>query len=177
MAGNYTYFIASLPILLFGTKPPFSSERFLEMCAEHISGGEVALLKAAPDAVGTIEEVRQATLKRWIIFDTALRNELTRIRSARRKQDHKYLRGDGYTDPSIAAAALKAHRSSSVLEGERMLDEARWSALDDFEVGNHFNIDFLVIYAIKLSILGRWERIRVADGERLVEEVLHGESQ
>jgi hypothetical protein len=53
-----------------------------------------------------------------------------------------------------------------------MLDEARWRMLEELCVGHYFDLDFLIIYALKLLILERWQRIRTADGGRLLEEVL-----
>ncbi len=160
-------------MLLFGMKPPFSPEHFLGMATPHISSDDIVFLKIAvlPES-GCLA---QPTLNKWFAFDTALRNELVRIRATRRKRNHAHIRGDGYTDPSIAVMAIKAHRGTSILEGERMLDEDRWHALDNLEVGRYFDIDSLIIYMIKLSILERWERVRTADIPQLIEETLHGE--
>ena len=118
-------------------------------------------------------EVKLSTLHKWRIFDTALRNELVKIRAARLGRDQEnYLRCDGYTEPAISRIAMNAHRNPSILEAERMLDEERWHLLDELSLGHYFDLDLLVIYAIKLLILERWQRIRAADSAGEIEAVL-----
>jgi hypothetical protein len=117
--------------------------------------------------------LQNETARRWADFDTALRNELVRARSSRRRADaSRYLRPDAYPGleiPHIAAAAL---RNPSILEAERILDEARWNALSGLERGHYFDADFLLIYGRKLEILERWENLRLADTEKLLEGAL-----
>lgn len=160
MASFYTYLISSLPMLHFGAKPPFSFEKFLEICRDKIPDEEIVLLKITSH-------------KKWHSFDTALRNELVKIRAQRKHIDPlKYIRGDSYTEPSIAHIAMNAYRNTSILEAEKMLEQARWQMLDELAVGHYFDLDVLIIYALKLLILERWERIRSSDKSQLLEGVL-----
>jgi len=113
-------------------------------------------------------EATQATIKQWLHFDTTLRNELVRLRAARRHIDaSQYLRHDGYAASELAHIALAAVRNPSVAEGEKSLDQERWKALDEFSFGHFFDLDALIIYAYKLRLLERWENIRIADKEKL----------
>ena len=41
---QYYYLVASLPLLLFGDPPPFSSRAWLDMCREQVAEGDHALL-------------------------------------------------------------------------------------------------------------------------------------
>ena len=50
-----------------------------------------------------------------------------------------------------------------------MLDQARWAKLDELSFGHYFDLEALIIYAYKLRLLERWEKIRTADKERLLE--------
>jgi hypothetical protein len=180
MDGYYIYLVSSLPMLQFGMKPPFSFERLLRLCDGLISDENIDILRS----VSAIEEYAAATSpptlppkadqplaeSKWRDFDISLRNELVKIRAARRRIDpNKYLRGGGYPDPSVAHIALHAHRTLSIIEGEEILDRERWRFLDELSVGHYFDIDALIIYAIKLLILERWERINTADGSHMVE--------
>jgi hypothetical protein len=106
-------------------------------------------------------------------MDTALRNELVKVRSSRRHTDAaKYLRSDGYLDSSLALAALAAQRNPSPLEAERILDQERWRLLDELAARNFFNLEYLIAYAYKLKILARWEKIQAADKNTLLENTL-----
>ncbi|MBM3250405.1 MAG: DUF2764 family protein [Candidatus Omnitrophica bacterium] len=172
MPDLYVYFIASLPMLRFSQSPPFSAQELLSRCSQLIPEEDVQVLRSlltCPEAFAD-----RPVIRAWLDFDTALRNELVRIRAGRKKAAaQKYLRPDGYAGPAIYHIALAAHRNPSPLEGERLLDEARWNYLEELSFGHYFDLDFLIVYMFKLLILERWQRIHSADKETLLKEVLY----
>lgn len=152
-------------MLSFGAKMPFSYDEFLRLCENNVDEKERVLLSEITlDVVYPYEHIRLPALRKWHSFDIALRNELVRIRANRLQRDaNAFLKEDGYTDPSIARVALHAYRSPSLRDAERILDEERWARLSEFSLGHYFDIEFLVLYALKLRILERWGRIDAAD--------------
>jgi hypothetical protein len=174
MVQLYPYLVASLPMLHFGMKPPFSFEGFLEVCRDLIPGKDYLLLSTLPQAGEYFREGKHHRLvQKWIGFDTALRNELARVRASRRHLDPAaYLRPEGHGGSSLAPGVLAATAQASPLDAERALDEMRWKALDDLATGHYFDLDLLLTYACKLRILLRWERIRSAEGRRLLDQAL-----
>jgi len=174
MPAYYTYLISSLPMLRFGARPPFSFERFLEICKGLIPDGEMDILKEISAADGRVYAgAEEPTLKRWRSFDTALRNELAKIRASRKRRDpSKYIRRDGYAEASITHIAMSACRNPFILEAERALDTERWRFLGELEAGHYFDIGFLVVYACKLLILQKWDKVAAAGKARLLEEAL-----
>lgn len=173
MANFYIYLIASLPMLQFNSRPPFLYQAFLEKCKGFIPVDEFLLLEKIPKIIehGMIES--QPTLNKYLEFEFALRNELAKLRSARKHDDlQKYLREAQTADPYIAHIALNAYRNPSIIEAEKILDQGRWVKLNELELGHFFDIDFLAAYAFKLLILERWEEIRVCDKKALFEGVL-----
>jgi len=174
MADFYPYLIASLPMLHFGMKPPFSFERFLEVCSPFIPKKDSQLLRTLPHPEHYVEKgTRQRSIRKWIEFDSALRNELVRIRATKKHIDPAmYLRPDGYTGSSLAPAGMAANMTTSVLDAEKTLDETRWKALEELATGHYFDLDVLITYAYHLLILQRWEDIRSADGTILLEQAL-----
>jgi len=175
MRGYYVYLISSLPMLHFGSKPPFSFERFIQTCRDLLPQADIKVLEASSIYGEYDYNTDQPTLKNWQEFDTALRNELVKIRTARKHlQPAGYLRRERYAQPYIAHIAMNAYRNTSLLEAERMLDQERWRALDDICVGHFFDLDFLVVYAHKLLILQRWESIRSRDRSAALEEAIAG---
>ncbi len=146
-------------MLHFGTKPPFPFNKFCQLCEGLIPDKDIDILKKA----STPGEYN---------FDSALKNELVKIRAAHKKLDPlKYLRknlgqstkGQSPFFPDITHIALHAYRTPSILEAEKFLDQARWRFLDDLAIGHYFDIDSLTVYANKLLILERWERINTID--------------
>ncbi|MEW6008259.1 MAG: DUF2764 family protein [Candidatus Omnitrophota bacterium] len=172
MSYFYTYLISSLPSLQFGTKPPFSFKEFIIYCQRFIPDADIQILKKLSIS-GDYSTIVQATLKKWQDFDSTLRNELVKNRAQRMHIDPgRYLRKDRFPEAFITNIAITALRSSSILEAEKILDLARWQALDDFCFGHYFDLDFLIIYCLKLLILERWERINISDKKQVLEEAL-----
>jgi len=174
MADFYPYLVASLPMLHFGMKPPFSFERFLEVCRPLIPKKDFQLLHALPQPEQYFEKGEShPIILKWIEFDVALRNELVRIRATKKHLDPAtYLRTEGYKGSFTIPAGLAANIHTSVLDAEKTLDEIRWKALVELAMGHYFDLVFLITYAYKLMILLRWENIRSADGMILLKQVL-----
>lgn len=172
MSGFYTYLIASLPALHFENKPPFSFANFISLCRQFISKEELEALREISLDPEWKDQAQQ-TIQKWISFDTALRNGLVKLRAAHLHIDQaKFLRPHFLAHPEIIHNAAVAFRNPHPLEAERILDKARWDFLEEIAFGHYFDLDFLVIYAYKLLILEKWERVNSGDSRRLVEEVL-----
>lgn len=171
-------------MLHFDMKPPFPYEVFLDKCRQFLSESDYKIITALPDVGAPLVGAQRAgtrpaptigndTIKKWVIFDTQLRNEFVKVRSGREHVDpSKYLRPDGSAYGAIPHIVLAAHRSHSILEGERLLDRERWNYLNELEFGHYFDIDILIIYAYKLKILERWEGVRSSDKDALLERTL-----
>ena len=92
-----------------------------------------------------------------------------RARAARRKADPlKFLRLPDKPQIEINHVALAAYRNTSILEAEKILDQARWDFLDSLGLGHYFDFDYLLIYGLKLKMLERWDRIQNAERENLL---------
>lgn len=175
MPSFYTYLISSLPMLVFGMKPPMTTERLLTSCRGLIPDEDIATVRSALDAgAGICLTAGNETLRRWAAFETMVRNELVKIRASRQRIDPaKYLRHDGCPESLYAGhIAINAYRKPSILEAERSLDLERWHELDELAFGHYFDIDTLIVYANKLKILEKWEKVQTAEKRRLLEEAL-----
>ncbi len=169
----YTYLLSSLPMLQFGAKPPFSYKRFLEMCEGLIPHQDILAIRMSTAVGGCPFGDLNPTVKKWLAFDTSLRNELVQLRARHKKTNpERYLRCGGYIDPSITHIALRAHRTPSLLEAEKILDGERWRFLGELAVNHHFDLTALIVYANRLLILERWDRISGADGREALDKIL-----
>jgi hypothetical protein len=174
MADFYPYLVSSLPMLHFGMKPPFSYERFLEVCRPLIPKKDFELLRALPKPEQYSEKgIRNCIILKWIEFDVTLRNELVRIRATKKHLDPSpYLLTEGSRETFPIPAGLAVSIHTSVPDAEKTLDEIRWKALEELALGHYFDVGVLITYAYKLMILQRWDNIRSADGMILLEQVL-----
>ncbi|MCM8778200.1 MAG: DUF2764 domain-containing protein [Candidatus Omnitrophica bacterium] len=173
MPRYYTYLISSLPYLQFDREPPFSFSSFLERCKDFISDKEIFLLKMAGEREPKLSEIKQPTLKSYFLFEIALRDELVKLRALRRKEEpEKYLRKSDYVlSLHLINSIIQAFKNPAILEAERNLDILRWNFLEELERGHYFDFDFLVVYAFKLLILERWEKVKRADKEAILEKL------
>jgi hypothetical protein len=174
MPGYYVYFISSLPMLRFTANLPFSAQKFLDMCAGLISKQDIEALQQSLNIRTDFSyKGPSEVLRKWCSFNIALNNEIVKIRAARRHlAPDKYLRKDGYGSFDVVHIAIASHRSASLIEGEKILDQARWDYLEGLSFGHYFDLDFLLIYLQKLIILERWQRINSANKQELLESVL-----
>lgn len=174
MPSYYIYLISSLPMLQFNAKSPFSVDSFLNRCAELIPAKDVNFIKQVITADAyTLELSRDGILSKWKAFDLALRNELARARAARRKiSADKFLHEGALFDINITHIAHASLRKNSILEAEKYLDLERWRVLDEICAGHYFDLDFLLVYALKLAILERWAKIDAADKAEMAKKVL-----
>jgi len=161
-------------MLQFGMRAPFSWDDFLERCQRLIPSRDYAFIKGLPGPQQYSEYTgEQDTLRRWIDFDTALRNELVKLRaSSKHIAAAKYLQAQNYLNLSLAQLASSAQRNPALQDAEISLDRQRWAFLEELSLGHYFDLDFLIVYAYKLKILRRWEEVRRADKEELLEKVL-----
>jgi len=153
---QYYYTIASLPLLKSDSIPPLDIDDLYYTCRGNIHDSDFSLLKTIslePGDAGRVD-----FLQKWYGWETSLRNELVRLRSQKRNTDtEKHLReGDVY--PGLSDLAREAFSQDSPLTAEEILNRARWSKLEELEVGHYFDMVKLMVYALKLQLLQRQNR-------------------
>ena len=170
MPAYYTYLISSLPMLNFFARAPFTTEDFFTKCKNLIPEKEFEILRGVGGQdICSLASQGSGSLRHWANFEIALRNELVAARAARKKIDAlKFLRPGPSPQAEISHLAMAAYRSASILEGERILDQARWNFLEALSSGHYFDFDYLLVYGLKLKILERWDKIQKADKEHLL---------
>jgi hypothetical protein len=167
----YYYLTASLPMLEFGMKTPFSYEGFLSFCGEQLSPDDVKAVERASISGFEDEKEPYLALREWKKYNIAVRNELVRIRARKKtKGPSQYIRGESYLGTDDVGFLQWISSQDSPLEAEFSLDKARWQKLEELEKGHYFDIDYLITYCLRLQILERWDRIRSNKGMGVLEE-------
>jgi hypothetical protein len=174
MARFYEYLVSSFPMLNFGMKPPFSFQEFLARCKIFIPENDYLVLEKLPGAEDYGKLCcGQALIEEWVSFDRALRNEVAKIRAERGHLDAQaHTRGDTSSGVFLAQQVTSIYRTPSLIDVEIAFDQLRWKALDDLAAGHYFDLEALIVYAYKLLILLRWEKIRLADKTDLLNKAL-----
>ena len=154
MVQLYTYLISSLPMLNFSAKPPFTFEKFIAICSKLIPEKDTGTLTSIPKIEPGLYKGVQPTLKKWEDFEIAFRNELVKVRSGHKHIDpSQYLRKTDYLAFSLAHSVMNIHRNTSILGAEKALDLERWHFLEELSFGHFFDLDFLIVYTLKMLIL------------------------
>jgi hypothetical protein len=145
---------------------PLSYEKFLEESSRFIPEKEHKVLKSLSVSQHYLE-------KKYRLFEDSLRNQLVLLRAQGLGKDAlKYLHTGIDDDAQLSLVASHAMRQLSILEAEIFLDKQRWEKLDELLQGHFFDLEFLIVYAHKLLILERWEKIRSADKQLLWDNLL-----
>jgi len=181
MPNYHQYLISSLPYLSFGMKAPMEFGRFLELCRDLIPQAEVTVLENCADIFkepGKAKIKAKGIVKMWHDFEFGLRNELVKIRAKRLHKDAAvYLRNYSEADLVFTHKLSEITRQPQPLEVERMLDMLRWNKLDELCFGHYFDMEVLFVYAQKLLILSRWDKIWGADKGKLLNRTLESIEQ
>ena len=167
MGTSYYYFAASLPMLAFEGAPPFSCESFLDDCKRIMQPKDFDVIYNVVDGTGTVDN---SVAKAWQQFEDSFRNEAAWFRASEiNRGPSDYMRGERSVDPLVVEALAQAAKSSDLFEGEKILDLARWDFLDTLVQGHFFDIEFLIVYAVKLKILERYKHIESRKGREVFE--------
>lgn len=192
---NYYFLVASLPLLTYEEREAQEPSEFLTMLEDHLTTADLAAVAAAridaplteeswsedavaPDVPGSAyARPSNPVIAGWEAFERGLRNALVHLRSSAGHADpQEYIRLDaaGHEDSDrleIDEAAREAFNHDSPLSGEDVLNRARWSFLDDLEVGHYFDLERVIIYYLKLQILARRRLFTRAEGEERFRQI------
>jgi len=98
----------------------------------------------------------------WVRYEVGLRNALVAARARALDLDATEHVADldvGEDAPNFSAAVAEWSSAANVLEGQKVLDRARWAWLDEHDRWFTFEDDELAAYAARLLLVHRWHRI------------------
>jgi len=157
---KYYYIIASLPLLKFTEPPAISSKNFITESEKWLSLDDFAILSKVDINNFLINEKDTPLLKKWKEFESLIRRELAFYRRAKRQGAEYKIRKD---------LTSIIQESSNPLEIEIKLLGIRWDFLEEQEIEHFFDLDFLVIYYLKLQILERLASFHKEKGKQRFE--------
>ncbi len=172
MGSAYYYFIASLPVISFDGKMPMSVETFRDDCRRLLSEKDHALVETIWATEETPATTGNDLLNIWNRFEHALRNELTWHRADRLNKDPlKYLRGPRTLGILFADEVNRIFKMEDLWEAEKAINKMKWRFLEDLATGHYFDIEFLLIYALQLKLLARYQEYASPVGKDFVREL------
>jgi len=168
---QYYYLVASLPLLSYDSERIPSRDEFLDTCRQHLSARDYRLVASASTADLQPIAPTCRTLGLWRRWETALRNELVRLRAKKKKAEAEAYLLASPGNIEAQGIAREAFDQESPLQAEDVLNRARWGYLDELEVGHYFDVPKILIYALRLEILGRKALFEERKGREMFEEI------
>lgn len=131
-----------------------------------------------------LEENKNKVVKHWGEFDRSVKNLSAAFEARKQSLDvSSVLVGDGFICKSIlenfkvedfglneqewVAEIIKLLSNDDIIKKERGLDLLRWSKIDELTTFSYFNLDYIVGYILKLTMIGRWSQLDEKSGREM----------
>ncbi len=163
---SYYYLMAQLPYLIYEQKPPISSAGFKALAETQLSEEDAALMRYLsldPDPEGKFPSYAELApptgcdfIDSWREWERSLRLNLAKNRAVKLKRDNlSALEPPFYPVEAVAAAVKSVNAEISPLEGEFLIDKARWNAIESLAGNNYFDRNSVYAYFLKLMLIER----------------------
>lgn len=165
----YPYLVSSLPFLEFGAKAPVSYKSFLDDCERLLPAKDFILVRAAAFLPVITHQGKNSLLDKWNQFKNSLHNEFVVFRAtAQGKEFNSHLHYEKWSEPFLGQVVSEADKAEDPLSAQTIIDRAVWQYLDEL-LGNHyFDLEFLIIYGLKLQMLEKYQRIASVQGQEIL---------
>lgn len=171
----YYYLAASLPMLRLDEKPGLTLENFMEACGRLMAPGDFRVLGKASIKDSILDSSENMLLSRWEEMNSGLRNELVKLRARNLDWEaDSYLHPD-VSNPLLAPTARSLLEEANPQSAEHLLFQTQWHWLDDLQVGHQFDLDYLIVYYLKLQILERKASFAEETGKQKLQSIINGE--
>ena len=133
----------------------------MQLCSANLSGSDL-------DALMRMDELDdQASpggrLQKWVDWNLSLGAELAILRAQKLGLESDAPQGVEKI-PGTEEIAREAFNQESPLAAEEVLERARWAVLEELEVCHYFDLQKLIVYGMKISILERKSQFDIDAG-------------
>lgn len=168
MSHSYYYFAASLPMLDFEGKLPLTVEQYLDECDRLLQEDDAEAIQNALSSSFQECSFGNTTFKIIQDFYRRFNNAKVVFRAGKLHKDaNDFIKGEPSFDPQLIEVVKQASKQDNLFVAEKMLDRACWDYLDELVVGHYFDMDFLLVYGLKLKILERYETLNTTKGQEI----------
>jgi len=160
MSAKYYYLVTSLPYLRFDRENPITGKIFLAECRKLVSKRDyMAILKVNINK-RLPRKSDPLIVKKWKKFDLELRKKLAVVRKDKEHASKK----------DLPAGLRDALSEEDPLLREKEIDKAKWDFIETEEKKYKFDVTWLMIYFMKLQILGNLSRFDHDRGKQVFEK-------
>ena len=142
---KYFYIVSQLPILFFDKETFMTIEYFLQESEKWLSSKDHKALSRINIEDISLEKKGSKLWQQYRELEFEFRNDLALWRKSLQT-------GQEYKPTSFPLSLVK---EGNPLEIERRLLKRRWDFIEAMEQDHHFDLEFLILYFLKLQILHR----------------------
>jgi len=162
---KHYYLISQLPMLFFDQISFMTVESFLKEAEKWLSSRDFERLSKVDINATSLGKRGQRVWRKYQAFEFGFRSALAAWR--------KSLREGEEIKPDFPLSMVK---EGNPLEVEKKLLRWRWDFIEEMEREHHFDLEFLILYFLKLQILHRLSQFRKEKGmekfHKVVSDVL-----
>ena len=158
---KYIYFAAEMPGLKWGSEQLMSEENFLEEAEKWMTPADYASLSET--LVNRYEAQNKSSMYNdFLLFENEVRTELAEYRRAAKEgYEYKFLH-----------LPMQLIKDGNPLDIELKLMKYRWDWLEEREFGHYSDLDFFILYYLKLQLLQRVASFKKELGEEAFEKLI-----
>lgn len=154
---KYYYLAAQLPLLdIENTDGVMSKATFLEEAGKWLSKKDYSVLFSV-DLDTFMTDSKHSVFAEFCAFEYSLRSELSKYRRSQ-KEDFEY---------KISMFPMSLIKEGTPLDAEKKILKLRWDFLEEKSHGHYSDLDFLIIYFLKLQIMHRIVSFDAVKGEEI----------
>lgn len=158
---KYYYLVAQLPTLYFDKESTMTIDFFLEEAQKWLSRKDYKILSSVSFKETVLDKKGPRLWLRYRQFEHAMRRELADWRTAvHAGQEYK---------PSLFPLSMV--KEGTPLEVEKKLLAHRWHFIDELEKEHYFDLEFLILYFLKLQILQQLSLFDQKKGMELFQKI------
>jgi len=142
---KYYYIVSQLPILFFDKETFITIDYFLQEAEKWLNKSDYALLSQIDLNDISLDKKGPKLWQQYREFEFQFRNDLAWWRKSLRV-------GQEYKPTSFPLSLVK---EGNPLEVEKKLLKRKWDYIEAIEHEHHFDLEYLILYYLKLQILRR----------------------
>jgi len=158
---KYIYLATSMPTLIWGSDHFISEEDFLSDAEKWMNEADYRALVSTLSNKFEANEAK-GIYSEYLSFEKALRTELAAYRTASK---------DGY-EYKFVHLPPQLVKDGNPLDSELKLIKYRWDWLEEREFGHYSDLDFFLLYYLKLQLLQRVATFKQEVGEEAFEALV-----
>lgn len=168
---SYYSLISSLPNIYLGCENPISYNDFINSCNVILKNSEIEIIQSLFN--NTINKDNHIVLTKWENIEIQIKNNLAKYRAQILNIDSKqYLKNHYGYSGEIDNSIQSILNTENPGEIEKKIDQFKIKLLEEL-IGDYFSFEKIIVYAIQLKIILKWNDMDDEKGYNNLENIIN----